>query len=393
MPSVPAHDAAAERHDRLAASLGISGWNRFRLVDWPPIRRPLLTGFAFAMALSLGDLGVIALFGSDALKTLPFLLLERMGSYRTADAAGLALIIAARVPVADAARRPFRQGAGMSGVPVRLDGVSFSYGEAVFSFDVAFERAGDHRAGRPERLRANRHCSILSPASRRRKSGRVLIGDADVTALPPSARPVSMIFQENNLFAHLDVAANVGLGISPALRLTAADREQDLGLRSSAPGLAGKEKRLPRELSGGERQRVALARALVRDRPVLLLDEPFASLGPALRGEMLDLLVSVQRERQMTTLLVTHHPEDARRASQKDGLSGGRQCRALQATRCRFSELRVPTLSGATSVPNGKSSDHDYLPARRHNLHSRSKRVACVLAMVTRLRVQRGLAR
>jgi thiamine transport system permease protein len=90
----PAHDAAAERHDRLAASLGISGWNRFRLVDWPSIRRPLLTGFAFAMALSLGDLGVIALFGSDAVKTLPFLLLERMGSYRTADAAGLAFIVA-----------------------------------------------------------------------------------------------------------------------------------------------------------------------------------------------------------------------------------------------------------------------------------------------------------
>jgi thiamine transport system permease protein len=90
----PAHDAAAERHDRLATSLGISGWNRFHLIDWPSIRRPLATGFAFAMALSLGDLGVIALFGSDAVKTLPYLLLERMGSYRTVDAAGLALIIA-----------------------------------------------------------------------------------------------------------------------------------------------------------------------------------------------------------------------------------------------------------------------------------------------------------
>jgi thiamine transport system permease protein len=89
----PAHDAAGERHDRLCAQLGITGWNRLRLVDWPVLRRPLATAFAFAMALSLGDLGVIALFGSDAVQTLPYLLLQRMGSYRTADAAGLALLL------------------------------------------------------------------------------------------------------------------------------------------------------------------------------------------------------------------------------------------------------------------------------------------------------------
>jgi thiamine transport system permease protein len=89
----PAHDAAAERHERLCAQLGLSGWNRLRLIDWPVLRRPLLTGFAFAMALSLGDLGVIALFGSDAVQTLPYLLLARMGSYRTDDAAGLALLL------------------------------------------------------------------------------------------------------------------------------------------------------------------------------------------------------------------------------------------------------------------------------------------------------------
>jgi thiamine transport system permease protein len=89
----PAHDAAAARHDRLAASLGMSGMSRWRLVDWPVLRRPLLTALAFAMALSLGDLGVIALFGSDAVQTLPYLLLQRMGAYRTADAAGLALFL------------------------------------------------------------------------------------------------------------------------------------------------------------------------------------------------------------------------------------------------------------------------------------------------------------
>lgn len=87
----PAYDAASHRHEKLCASLGISGLARLRLVDWPPMRRPLTLAFAFAMALSLGDLGVIALFGSDQVQTLPYLLLQRMGSYRTADAAGIAL--------------------------------------------------------------------------------------------------------------------------------------------------------------------------------------------------------------------------------------------------------------------------------------------------------------
>ncbi|MFU0504927.1 thiamine/thiamine pyrophosphate ABC transporter permease [Pseudaminobacter sp. NGMCC 1.201702] len=89
----PAHDAASERHERLCAQLGLAGWNRLRLIDWPVLRRPLSTAFAFAMALSLGDLGVIALFGSDQVQTLPYLLLGRMGSYRTEDAAGLALML------------------------------------------------------------------------------------------------------------------------------------------------------------------------------------------------------------------------------------------------------------------------------------------------------------
>jgi len=89
----PAWDTAAARHNRLCAQLGIFGINRFRLIDWPSIRKPFGMAFAFAMALSIGDLGTIALFGSDALITLPYLLLQRMGSYRTFDAAGLALIL------------------------------------------------------------------------------------------------------------------------------------------------------------------------------------------------------------------------------------------------------------------------------------------------------------
>jgi thiamine transport system permease protein len=90
----PALAEAAQSHDRLCASLGISGWNRFRRIDWPALKRPLGLAFAFAMALSLGDLGAIALFGSESVRTLPLLLLQRMSSYRTADAAGLAGLLA-----------------------------------------------------------------------------------------------------------------------------------------------------------------------------------------------------------------------------------------------------------------------------------------------------------
>lgn len=89
----PVHDSGRDRHDRLCAGLGIAGWNRLRLVDGPILARPLASAFAFAFALSLGDLGVIALFGSDAIQTLPWLTLTRMGDYRVDDAAGLALIL------------------------------------------------------------------------------------------------------------------------------------------------------------------------------------------------------------------------------------------------------------------------------------------------------------
>jgi thiamine transport system ATP-binding protein len=200
------------------------------------------------------------------------------------------------------------------GASVRLDKVSFSYGEAPLVFDADFAAAkitaimGPSGSGKSTLL--NLVAGFEAP-----QSGRVLIGGTDVSAEPPSARPVSMVFQENNLFAHLTVEQNVGLGRSPSLRLTEADRIA-IAEALERTGLAGKERRMPRELSGGERQRVALARVLVRDRPVLLLDEPFASLGPALRDDMLDLVAAVHAERGMTVLFVTHQPEDARRIAE-----------------------------------------------------------------------------
>jgi thiamine transport system ATP-binding protein len=118
-----------------------------------------------------------------------------------------------------------------------------------------------------------------------------------------------VIFQDNNLFSHLDVFTNIALGINPSLKLSAQER-QSVSNALQRVGLAGFEKRLPPNLSGGERQRVAMARALVRHRSVLLLDEPFAALDPGLRAGMAELLSSLHQETGNTVLLVTHKPEE-----------------------------------------------------------------------------------
>jgi len=88
---------SGERYGRLADSLGVRGWSRLRLVDWPLLRAPLLAAFAIAAALSFGDLGVAAFFGTGNVVTLPLLLYERMGAYRMSDAASVSLLLAVLV--------------------------------------------------------------------------------------------------------------------------------------------------------------------------------------------------------------------------------------------------------------------------------------------------------
>ena len=142
-------------------------------------------------------------------------------------------------------------------------------------------------------------------------TGRVLWQGQDMAALAPGQRPVTILFQDQNLFPHLTVAQNLGLGLRPDLRLTPADRARvDQALERT--GLSGLGPRRPAQLSGGQASRAALARALLRARPILLLDEPFAALGPALRAEMLALVREVAGETGALVLMVTHDPKDAR---------------------------------------------------------------------------------
>jgi thiamine transport system ATP-binding protein len=174
-------------------------------------------------------------------------------------------------------------------------------------------------------------------------SGTINIEGRDVTHEPPSERPLSMIFQDNNLFAHLDIFTNVALGVSPSLKLDDAQRQKVTDAIMKV-GLAGKEKRMPGELSGGERQRAAIARVLVRDKPLLLLDEPFTALGPALRQDMLYLLKSLHEERRLTTLMVTHHPEDASASASHVAFLADGEIRAYRRTKALFRAKDVPGL-------------------------------------------------
>jgi thiamine transport system ATP-binding protein len=191
-----------------------------------------------------------------------------------------------------------------------LRNVALQLGTADFRFDCTIPRgaitaiAGPSGAGKSTLL--NLIAGFEQPVS-----GHILMEGRDYTVAHPAERPLSLVFQDHNLFAHLDIFTNVGLGVDPALRLT---REQRARVQDalSRVGLAGFDKRMPGSLSGGEKQRAAFARALVRQKPILLLDEPFASLDPDLRNQMSDLLLELHRETRNTVVMVTHHRGDIR---------------------------------------------------------------------------------
>ena len=123
---------------------------------------------------------------------------------------------------------------------------------------------------------------------------------------PPERRRVGMVFQEGALFGHLDVAANVGFGLTRA-----TERERVIADTLQMVGLSGYEHRMPYELSGGQQQRVALARALAPKPDILLLDEPFSALDAELRTQVRVEVRALLRSLGTTAVLVTHDQEEA----------------------------------------------------------------------------------
>ena len=187
---------------------------------------------------------------------------------------------------------------------IALEHVTFRYEDMEMRFDAQFPTAsftaviGPSGGGKSTLL--NLIAGFEAPLG-----GRVLIDGTDVTALPPDQRPVSMIFQDNNVFAHLDLRQNVALGVSPSLRLDAVQKARvDAAL--AEVGLAALAHRKPGEVSGGERQRVAVARALVTDPALLLADEPTANLDSKSTETLLDIMAALNEKEKTTFIFSTH---------------------------------------------------------------------------------------
>jgi putative spermidine/putrescine transport system ATP-binding protein len=141
-------------------------------------------------------------------------------------------------------------------------------------------------------------------------AGRIMLGDEDVTDLPPYRRDVNTVFQDYAIFPHMDVLTNVEYGLR-VKKVDRKDRRRRAEEALAAVRLEGFAKRRPTQLSGGQRQRVALARALVNRPKVLLLDEPLGALDLKLRREMQLELKQIQRDVGITFVFVTHDQEEA----------------------------------------------------------------------------------
>ncbi|KQQ34128.1 thiamine ABC transporter ATP-binding protein [Rhizobium sp. Leaf306] len=187
---------------------------------------------------------------------------------------------------------------------IRLEKIALQLGTKRFSFDIAMTDGAITAVTGPSGSGKSTLLNLIT-GFEIPESGRILIAGEDVTHAHPSKRPISLVFQDNNLFAHLDLVTNIGLGVDPSLKLSREDRVR-ISQSLERVGLAGFETRKPGTLSGGERQRAAFARVLVRKRPVLLMDEPFAALDPELRSSMASLLLDLHRETGNTVVIVSH---------------------------------------------------------------------------------------
>jgi iron(III) transport system ATP-binding protein len=194
---------------------------------------------------------------------------------------------------------------------VTIEHVSFGYGATAVLDDVSldvhkgefFAFLGPSGSGKTTLLR-------LVAGFGTPNKGRILIGERDVTQLPPWSRSAGMVFQSYALWPHMTVAKNVAFGLERR-KLPRAEIDRKVASALALVGLSAMADRRPAQLSGGQQQRVALARTIVIEPEVLLLDEPLSNLDAKLRVEMRSELKALQRKLGLTAIYVTHDQEEA----------------------------------------------------------------------------------
>ncbi len=194
---------------------------------------------------------------------------------------------------------------------LKVDHIVFSYEPQVspYRFSLALNRGeiatlhGRSGSGKSTLL-------DLIAGFQRPVSGEMTWCDQVFTHLPPKQRPVTSVFQRNNLFEHRTALDNVLVGINPSLPKRGADVDNAIQALADV-GLANQTYQRASTLSGGQQQRVAIARVSLRKKGIVLLDEPFSALDPQTRTEMLALVKALARKQNSTIIMVTHDQRDA----------------------------------------------------------------------------------
>ena len=194
---------------------------------------------------------------------------------------------------------------------LRLDNLTFQYSEqaTLYNFSLQVERAKviaiSGRSGSGKSTLLDLIAGFLKPLS-----GDLYWEQQNITHLAPDKRPVTTLFQKNNLFEHRNAIDNVVVGINPAIPKKGPDTEKAKNALD-AVGLSNHHLQQVNSLSGGQRQRVAIARALIRQRGIVLLDEPLSALDTQTRDEMLSLIKALAVRQQYAVIMVTHDLRDS----------------------------------------------------------------------------------
>lgn len=237
-------------------------------------------------------------------------------------------------------------------VDVRLEKLAKSFGSTAVLHDLDLHvRAGEMLAllgpsgcGKTTALR-------LIAGLETANSGRVLIGEQDVSQVPVNRRGVGIVFQAYSLFPHLTAGENVAYGLR-VRRVAAAQRARRVDELLALVGLADHREKYPHQLSGGQQQRIALARAIAVEPRVLLLDEPLSALDARVRVQLREEIKRVQHEAGTTTIMVTHDQEEALTMADRVAVMNAGRIEQLGSPHQVYSEPLTPFVSEFVGVSN-----------------------------------------